>query len=564
MTTISATGTLYFRDNLGSPEYSFDNSSWTNVPSWPLLIENSNTSSTLTVLFTNKCILTSPSMYFICVSSNIQFGSSTLNNDGSRSIIDISGVTGYPGLVQNGTSILAGFSNITIVNIELTGTGESTLASNAGWFAQAYFGSQANAILIKNCFTSNIINGGATTPKGGIAGSFLGYNAGSVTIWACSTTGAIGSRSGGIVGECAGQKYGNIIIGNCWSLGVISNNGSGGIVGPAAGDDNGVVQISNCYSSGFIGQTSGGIVGRYAGGDKNGINTFGQVYISYSYSTGSIIFNSGGIVGYQPLNIVTVTNCFSTGSIASGGGIFGGNMTDISLQTTTNCYSSGGTLPTGIGGIYAGSSSDIIGSSSNSYSEGNNGSFGWSDAHAITTLTGFPTSSKHGDTWSQPSGPNTPYLLSYIDFSPYTLTLDFNTQSSIVAGSSSPAATVPGYTYSLLEINGTDPSSYMSISINSTTGSIITSPATTPGIYLIYVYSTKNPYSITQYTLNVSGQPEPAINSCCQQTMDLKGTDLVMRTQAKSGNILIGDNNTKKYVSFEFMLWKKNAYASKR
>ena len=91
-TTITADGeteTIYFRYTAGTGvEYKINDSSYFGF-SLPVTIVNSNPAFRLKVLFENDMILETNIFYFICGSTNIQFGSESLNSDGSRPVITI-------------------------------------------------------------------------------------------------------------------------------------------------------------------------------------------------------------------------------------------------------------------------------------------------------------------------------------------------------------------------------------------------------------------------------------------------------------------------------------------
>ena len=116
--------------------YKINNGNYNNF-SLPVTITNTNTSYTLKVLFENDLVLDSDIWYFICGSDNIQFGSTSLNTDETRTVISIYNLSNYPGLIQNGTSFNLGFSNIYVFNLQVTAINGSTQPSDAGWIGQA-------------------------------------------------------------------------------------------------------------------------------------------------------------------------------------------------------------------------------------------------------------------------------------------------------------------------------------------------------------------------------------------------------------------------------------------
>jgi len=309
-TTITANGatdTIYFKYISGSGIYYKINNGSYNGLSLPITIVNTNVSSVLKALFETDIIISSDIFYFICESNNIQFGSISLKNNGTRPIITIDGVTNYPGLIQNGDNSVNGFDNIYVYNLEITSLNSSTLISNGGWFGQEYFARGAPNSYIVNCHSDGpIIDAG-----GGIVGGYSASNSGNLKILGCSSSGNSADYSGGIVGYYAGQDNGIIICTGCWSTGSIGANG-GGIFGYGAGDTLGEVVAINCYSTGLINTNGGGI--------------FGQISINGSaincYSQGNILSDAGGIFGEGAAStggITTSVNCYSVGNITTSG-----------------------------------------------------------------------------------------------------------------------------------------------------------------------------------------------------------------------------------------------------
>jgi hypothetical protein len=438
-TTIQADGAteiIYIRYDAGSgTTYKINNGSY-NGFSLPLTIENTNPiNSTLQVLFETDIVLFTNIWYIICGSDNIQFGSNTLNTNGTIPIITIDNVLNYPGLIRNGSSTEDGYNNITVKNIGITTSNDSRLDNPGGWVCQAYFG--------KNATNNNIIN--------------------------CYSTGYISPGSGGIVGIHAADSGGNLTINKCFSLGFIDNE-AGGIVGNNASSNSGIISITNCYSFGEIGGTpsvngaGGGIVGSFAN----------QVNISNCYSLGQISGNDcGGIIGLNFSNNNTstiITNCYSIGNIIaarSGGiapGIAGGNPN----ATIQNCYTTG-SVPINSYGIAPPDSNLTI---TNCYSEGDNSGSGWNDTNANNHLNTGSWTSVY---------PNTNYLLKIFNQtlysqSPYTRSgqQTFTTDLGLIQN------TDPDFKYYLIN----QPSG---VTYNSTTGAITFENNIEPGTYTINI-----------------------------------------------------------------------------
>jgi hypothetical protein len=551
MSTIQGNGgtNVYLKQNGSDVQHSDDQVNWDTIV-FPCSVQNTNTTlGMLTIIFTTDIILSTSDSYFECISSHIQFGKSTLNDDGTRPTITINGIIGYFGLISNITQ----YSYVTIINLHIDGS-SSTLGSNSGWVAGQNFGQGVTNNIIKNCSSEGNIN---ASFAGGIVGAYTGSNGGNVQIIGCSSNGTISgtNRTGGIVGRYCAQNGGTVIIDRCYSkgnIGIGGTNGAGGIAGNNCGD-NGTVIITNCYSEGNIGGGTGGITGLFTGSNS------GTVTIEKCYSTGPIN-GGGGIVAPESNSLVTVTNCFSTGPI-SGGGIYGSNAGGKAF----NCYTSG---VCGVnGGIFEGSSSDNPSGSSNNFSQ-KTGTWGTSNAKIY--LQGVPSATQHGTVWSEPVIGNS-FILSNSGYTPYSINLVDAATSTIQPGGATAPPIVPGYTtFVILEINGESrlPNfSYIDVNSNGE----ITADATTPvGTYTIFVYSSKNPYSVTEYELTLEEAPAPpgpsaAVTlSCCDRPIYCKGYDNNTITVLKSGNVLIGSVTKKPYTSYAEYCYKKMAAASKR
>ena len=400
-TSISASGTLYFKQDSStdSISYSTDNSTWPDITSWPVTVINSDTATTLTCYFTTNLYLTDVTQYFIVGSDNITFDGKYNNVNHT---VNIDGVTSYLGLIQNGTQYGNSNGDITIQNIGVTTTNSSTLDTYGGWLCQFWFGQSLGndgndkKISVTNCYSEGVINNG-----GGIFGMNCGSNMSGGTISAtnCYSRGDI-NGGGGIFGNGAGfvMTGGKISATNCYSEGVINNNG-GGIFGNNVGVvmSGGTISATNCYSRGDINNGGGGI--------------FGNVGVVMSGGT------------------ISATNCYSSGNINNGGGIFGivcgGNMSGGTILAK-HCYSSG-SITTGGGGIfgaYCGNGSipvieDHVSSNSPSYPITSlvteidvlpNTQSGWFNDDANSVLQ-FYTPGEAGQVWSPGATVYNPYLL---------------------------------------------------------------------------------------------------------------------------------------------------------
>ncbi len=464
-TTIIADGQteiVYLKDfGLGDIQYKINNGSF-NIISAPLTIINTNSSYTLKVLFENDFVIYY-SWYIICGSENIQFGSESLNLDGSRPTITIDNVNFYPGFIQNGTNSLNGLNKIYVYNLRILTSGTTTLNPEGGWIGQSYFGKHANNNYIVNCSSYGTIQ----DTSGGILGAYSGES-GVLKIIGCSSYGSINTYSGGIIGINAGANAGNVSCDYCWSEGNIGQY-SGGIYGYFPGNSEGFTYANNCYSLGNIGLSAGGIFGANAG------ENIGRNYAIDCYSRGNIDSDGGGIYGINAGSgggTVSAYNCYSNGIITTpGNGIYGTN--NIS-GIETNCYSSNGS---------------------------------WNTSTANSNLIGVPTSVV-GSKWVA-TVLNQPYELLNMGYTPYSIyniltfpspNLKISYNLSLKKGQSSSAAIVSGLSYNILEKSGGKSSSYGTITIDSSTGVISTTSNTKPGLYTLYIRNTGS-YNITKFNL---------------------------------------------------------------
>ena len=358
-------GTIQFRQTETNVEYQQQGGSWTIVNNYPINIKNTTKNTDiLTISLITDLSLNSSAEYFVCNSSYIKF-------DGLNNTVTFNGITSYPGLINNGSTISFGYHTITVQNMK-TASLTSRLILGGGWLCQLYFGrdskniagfnSNVNTNFISNCSNTGSINGNLA---GGICGQYAGY--GSVlTISNCSNTGSItGLNGGGICGQYAGNNSGSITVSYCSNTGSITGLNGGGICGQYAGSNTGSISISNCSNTGsIIGNFAGGICGQYAG------SSAGSASIYYCSNTGVILgLNVGGICGHSAgLNngIVSISNCSNTGSITGNltGGICGShagiNSGTVSISSCSNTGSITGLNGGGICGQYAGFNSLLV------------------------------------------------------------------------------------------------------------------------------------------------------------------------------------------------------------
>lgn len=429
MSTISAENTILITNTT----YTADSGRAITLPTWPITIINTGV-NVVVVRFSSGITYSSKTNYFICGSNNITF-------DGQNNTININGVTGWLGLIQNGVSATNGYNYINIQNISINII-STTLSSESGYICQGYFNPTLQSCIISNCNNNGTIN---NTNCGGICAAFSN----NLTISNCYNTGNITSNSsGGICGSSNGSSNRTIIISNCYNKGNISGTGSGGICGYSMRN----TTITNCFNTGNInGNECGGIAG-----SGFGIGT-GNAIIQNCYNIGNINSNnSAGICGRYPASescITTINNSYSIGIVTAGAGICGSNSGNGTINIT-NCYCLYGNM--------LGTSS--IATITNSYTVNGN----WFDSSANSILsvgTTPPNIYTQGTIWTS-VGENTPYLLTGFNtiqtYNP-NIAMSINSSYTSAAGSfSSP------YKYKLLSVNNAITPS--NISINTTNG----------------------------------------------------------------------------------------------
>lgn len=473
--------TVNIRDYAGVVQYSVNNqASWNNIE-WPCGVQNTNTSiGDLIINFVTNIEIINASYYFFCMSDRIQFGRKLLNN---RPTITVSGVTDYPGLVQNFSG-----DNVSICNLNLTTNAGSKLATNGGWFGQANFGTGASNNYIVNCHSSGVIDGNFC---GGIVGTGVASSAGRMVIRGCSSSGTIsGTGSGGITADRVGLDRGTVTIESCWSSGDITGANAGGIVGYKSGENAGNIGIGFCYSTGLIGGLgAGGIVG-----GNIGFNAL-SVRVVACYTNGGITgANAGGICGAIEVsgtdNIVgSLLNLYTTGLIhgdVNAGGIVGRVVNTGSgtvIVPPFRCYTSGANV--GANGFIVGGSPNVP---YGCYAESANGGAGWMTSHANTVLEYMPASEPGaGEVWVS-TGVNVPYELFSMGYTPYTTQVIDATwnlvrvyRTTVRPGASTIPAVIPGTMFSILG-GGRD-----TIQIDADTGKVSTTNATPVGTYNVIV-----------------------------------------------------------------------------
>jgi hypothetical protein len=390
--TIDASGILLLQQIGSTVQYkSSTGSLWTDISAngWPVTFNNKDVSSNnmLEVQFTTDLSLNSSPQFFA-------MGSNYITVDGLNHSVYIATISpSYGGLFDNGRPIGRGNSYITIQNLGVKGRG--ILSNGSGWIGRPYFGKDASANYITNCYSTGTISGSS-------AGGICGANS-----------------------QCT--------VSNCYSTGDISGNITGGIFG-----SNTQALAYNCYSTGNIDASGGG--GIFAGLNSSSANA------SDCYSTGIITgTRAGGIFGIDSSG--SATNCYSTGNITGtqAGGIFPNGATSGG-GTASNCYSTG---------TISGSSAGGIGNASTSKCYSTNGSLKWLDASANASLNVLENVWTDIDL----NATNVPYLLSSFTnalYNPNSGTNAIDSSNSLLSDCSFSIVSVNGlnpYDYPGITIN---------------------------------------------------------------------------------------------------------------
>ena len=484
MSTLSGS-TLYMKQSGTTIQYSTDNSSWTNVGSWPITLGTASA----TLKFTTDLSFNSMNQYF-------KMGAASQTIDGSYNIVYVNNVAGYYGLVKNGDYAYPGtsltsyiysqnnaYSNCTIKNISVMSVSSSLLAiansgstseatgdnkPGPGWIAQIYYGLGATGNTIDFCSANAISNtgywlknGGSTASTGAsliLGGSIVGYYS-KVDLNRCcvikSTTGYNGSYCGALVA----YGYSGTIT-NCFTDGMASSVNS----------EAGLIAGSRCTSA--------------------------KVY--KSYSTGAIGSGNGGIFGSYS-NTCLANNCYALGSYSgTSNGVYAMPTSNTS-STTTKCYALNG-----------GTWSDTTASSSLDNS-GND----WTDVSLNSSTVAWKLSAFTRDLYSSSTGTNVTSV------------------TSILSGT---------HTYYIVSISvnsGTAVATYTGISISSSTGTLTFSGSLASGTYAVKVMalnSVTSCYYFQTYTNTISTYTAPTISSSSTASVsENTSTSTAVYTVAASG-----------------------------
>lgn len=513
------TETIYIKYNSTENinEYRINQDFWQQLY-LPIVIFNTNSNPSnniLKIIFTTDIVLNNNFDFFICGSDGIQFGSTSLKEDGTRPKINIEDCPQYSGLIQNYER-----NNIYVFNLEVRSIGTTSLLTSSGWIGQESFGVRGKNNYIINCLS----NGEIPPLCGGIVGGTSGYGDGETS--ASSTLYIIGCSSSGNIGENAG-----------------------GMAGYNSGAEGGSISCEQCWSTGSIGTSGGGIFGQYTASGEAGFG--GQAIATKCYSTGEISGeNAGGIFGQLSGTsaMTTAQNCYSRGSISgtTAGGIYGnGAASDGGNSLAINCYSSG-LIQNIINGIYSGGGTGER-EIQNCYIADDT----WVNSDANAALIGTPNPIV-GNIWVS-TGVNLPYELNMSGYTPYNLQNIIFQEGSPKLKNTYSQTISPGGTsiqgiyfdadYSILQITGGNISSYETISIDSFYGVISTTISTSPGNYTLYIRNILDRYNITSFNLTVSGNSQSTQTSFGVSDLFLANFTNTINLIESGGNLGYINNN---------------------
>ena len=196
---------------------------------------------------------------------------------------------------------------------------------------------------VENCENSGTITISAADASN--AGGIVGCNIVSGKVINCRNFGTVdGTGSHGRIGGIAGQNN-SAGVSLCYNSGPVTGST---LVGGIVGQNTGAGTISECYNTASVsGSTQvGGVAGANEGGAK----------VTNCYNAGGVSgTNAGGVVGYnyggsssKSATRGTVENCYSRGTVSSGGGIVGLNTGYGTSGRVTNNYYLTGTAAGGI------------------------------------------------------------------------------------------------------------------------------------------------------------------------------------------------------------------------
>ena len=325
------------------------------VPSWPITL-----AANTTLTFASDLTITTTLQYFI-------IGGTGVTIDGNGYKVNVTGVLGYPGLVQNGQYTYTGYDGAVNVSPSTTNNMALYFAQGTSYGSTTLQNIEINVAASCLCGILPTNSVGVTTPSLGsswLCHALFGYSTTSTnSINNCSTNGQNGNYIGTVFTFYT-VNTDNFSSGNPYaSVSTNGNYGSAGsasLIGPYTN-----AQVSGCFAN--ISSDTSGLIGQYfnpasaisntisncyviCGGAINngivGIYNKGSISNCYVICGGDISGSSGGIAGRY--NQGSISNCYviSKGNISRGGIVDRNNQGSIS-----NCYViCGGDISGGIAG----------------------------------------------------------------------------------------------------------------------------------------------------------------------------------------------------------------------
>ena len=236
----------------------------TTTTGWPVTIN-----AGFTITFTENITLDLATQYFIIGGDNV-----TINGGGF--LVTLNNITGWNGLVENGTSTAPGKTNSTIKYIGITTSGAGTMTDYCAYLCRQYYS------------------------KGISPNSTINYVTG------CYNTGSIANMyGGGLIGSYSGSPYTSLLVTNCYNTGSIANSYGGGLFASnICKSSPHTTSVTNCYSYHTGGGYDGTLFGILTGTSSYPVKINNCISISsrspafftngtgsFYTSTNSVLFN---------------------------------------------------------------------------------------------------------------------------------------------------------------------------------------------------------------------------------------------------------------------------------
>ncbi|MBP5398687.1 MAG: hypothetical protein J6Y32_08740 [Bacteroidales bacterium] len=291
--------------------------------------------------------------------TGVNYGTITNNGDTRSSVYASISAGNTQGNAQLNIGGFVGYNTGSVNASDAAIAATSLQGSHIGGFA----GYTPSGSLIENCTATGAISGTQKT------GGFIGVaEKGSVTGCSASTTvskvGTTSAQGEGVdFGGFVGMVTKSATLTKCSSVADISINTSyvGGFAGSVNPSENETANISRCYSTGVVTTSStqcGAFIGRIAA------NAAGTVNVSDCYVTGNLIETNqrqGGLVGQVNSGIITISRCYTSGSVSGSfatGGLVGFMNTTATIE---DCAAWNTAVTPGTYGVENWSSGAVIG-----------------------------------------------------------------------------------------------------------------------------------------------------------------------------------------------------------